>query len=220
MNFTVEPVAPAVVAVAGLPFVPAGLLLVTVAEQAVVVPVLYRFRVIGVATKTGLPEASWTWNVIAHVEPAVMLVVGVLVQVFAVIASLEAGPAAVDVAVLEPEVRPVDAAVTVQEPGTPVMVSVVVVELPPAAIVLDVGETLQTLPLSTENVTVVVAAAVVVTPFASVRVAVTVVVAGEPAGNALWPSDTASCVAAPGPVNVTFTVQPVSVGNVGEFADS
>jgi len=63
VNFTVEPVAPRVVAVAGLPAPPAGEVLTTVAVQAVVVPVLYRFRVIGVATKTGLPEASWTWKV-------------------------------------------------------------------------------------------------------------------------------------------------------------
>ena len=63
VNFTVEPVAPAVVAVAGLPAPPAGVVLSVVAEQSVVVPVLYRFRVIGVTTKTGLPEASWTWKV-------------------------------------------------------------------------------------------------------------------------------------------------------------
>jgi len=193
---------------------------VTVAEQAVVVPVLYRFRVIGVAVKTGLPEASWTWKVIAHVEPGVLAVVGVLVHVLAVIASLEAGPAAVAVAVFEPDVRPVDAAVTVQEPGTPVIVSVLVVVLEPAAMVLEVGETLQTLPLSTDHVTVVVAAAVVVTPFASRRVAVAVVVAGAPAGKADWPSVTARAVAAPGPVKVTFVVQPVRVGNVGDAAES
>jgi len=39
VNFTVEPVAPAVLAVAGLPVPPAGLVTVTVAVQAVVVPV-------------------------------------------------------------------------------------------------------------------------------------------------------------------------------------
>lgn len=60
VNLTVLPVAPPVVAVAGFPAPPAGVVLTTVAAQAVVVPVLNRFRVIGVATKTGFPAASWT----------------------------------------------------------------------------------------------------------------------------------------------------------------
>ena len=61
---TVEPVAPAVLQVAGLPAPPAGTVLMTVAVQWVVVlPVCHRFSVTGVAVKTGLPAASWTWKV-------------------------------------------------------------------------------------------------------------------------------------------------------------
>ena len=146
----------------------------------------------------------------AQVEPRVLDVVGVLVQVLAVIASLFAGPAAVTEAVAEPEVRPVDAEVTVQEPGTPVIDSVIVSVgvLRPAAMGADVGETLQTLALSTEYVTVVVGVAVVVMPLASLSVAVTGVDPSGPAGKADWPSVVLSAVAAPGPVKVMFVWQP------------
>src|SRR5258708_5950608 len=145
----------------------------------------------------------------SHVELGVCEVVGVLTQPFDVIASLLAGPAAVTVAVLEPEVRPVAAAVRVQEPGTPVMLRVVVVFVPLTAIVPEVGETLQTLALSTDHVTVVLAVAVVVMPFASFRVAVAVVDDAAPAGYADWPRVTLSEVGAPGPVKATFVWQPV-----------
>src|SRR5579859_5183904 len=100
------------------------------------------------------------------------------------------------------------------------MVKVLVVVAEPEAIVLEVGEMLQMLPLSTDHVTVVFAVAFVWMPFASRRVAVAVVVCGAPAGNADWPSDTVSCVPAPGAVKVTEVWQPVRVGNVGDEADS
>jgi len=145
----------------------------------------------------------------SHVELGVCEVVGVLTHPFDVIASLLAGPAAVTVAVLVPEVRPVAAAVRMQEPGTPVMLRVEVVFVPLTAIVPEVGETLQTLALSTDHVTVVLAVAVVVMPFASFRVAVAVVDVAVPAGNADWPRVTLSEVGAPGPVKATFAVQPV-----------
>jgi len=115
------------------------------------------------------------------------VLIATLLQVLAVNASLAAGPDAVTVAVALPEVRPVAAAVTVQEPGTPVMLSVVVAVLAPVAIVPEVGDTLQTDALSTDQVTVVLAVAVVVTPLASWRVAVAVVEPAAPAGKADWP---------------------------------
>ena len=223
VNFTVEPVAPAVEAVSG--FAGNGPTLVgvvdwTFAVQSVVVPVWFRVRVTGVAVKTGLPDASWTWTVIAHVEDGVFAVVSVLVHVFAVIASLDAGPAADTVAVLVPDVRPVDAAVTMQEPGTPVIVSVLVIEEELAKTVVEVGEMLQTLPLSTDHVTIRSVVVFVSMPFASRSFAVAVVVVPAPDGKADWPSDTVICVGAPGAVKTTFVVQPVRLGNVGDAAES
>ena len=144
------------------------------------------------------------------------MLIATLEQVFAVNASLAAGPAAVTVAVALPEVRPVAAAVTVQEPGTPVIVSVVVVVLPPAAIVPEDGDTLQTDALSTDQVTVVLAVAVVVTPLASWRVAVAVVELAVPAGKADWPRVTAIFAGAPAAVKVTLTWQPVRLVDAAE----
>src|SRR5258708_2551283 len=136
----------------------------------------------------------------SHVELGVCEVVGVLTQPFDVIASLLAGPAAVTVAVLEPEVRPVAAAVRVQEPGTPVMLRVVVVFVPLTAIVPEVGETLQTLALSTDHVTVVLVPLVVVTVLPSASWTVTVIVevaVEEPAASEVGLAEQASFAGAP-----------------------
>jgi hypothetical protein len=149
--------------------------------------------VIGVTTETGFVPASWTWTVIEHVEPGALLVVGELVQVLAVIASWAGGPPIpATVAVFEPEMSPVDAAVTVQDPGTPAIVSVTVVAAAPTTIVLEFGTTLQTALLSTDHVTAVDAAAVVAMPFASRSVAVAVTANAVPAGNADCGSETPS----------------------------
>lgn len=80
--------------------------------------------------------------------------VGVFEQELPVIASFAAGPDAVTTADAEPLCRPDTAAVTVQLPGAPVVVSVALVLLPPVLIVALVGETLQIAPLSTLKVTV------------------------------------------------------------------
>lgn len=164
--------------------------------------------VIGVGPKTLLPPASWTWTVTSQVDPGEELVVGALLQVLPMIASLLAGPDAVTESEAEPDERPGTDAVTVQLPGAPVVVSVVVVLLDPAEIVALVGETVQTLPLSTLNVTVCAVWAFVVTPLASLSVAVTVVVRGLPDGNSLCPRLTATDVGAPAVVNETFVTQP------------
>lgn len=74
--------------------------------------------------------------------------------------------------------------------------------------------------LSTEKVTIVAAVAFVVTPFASLSVAVTIVLCPAIAGKADCARVALIDVGAPGPVKVTFTVQPVSVGKVGEFEES
>ena len=98
------------------------------------------------AVKLGFPAASCSWIVMSHVEVELAIVVGVLVQALAVVASFAAGPAATTVKVFEADVSPVDVAVSVQEPGTPVIVNgtlavveaaprVVVVELVPAVVV-------------------------------------------------------------------------------------
>jgi len=164
-----------------------------------------------------LPPASCTWTVRSQVEPGLALVVGVLEQVLPVITSLAAGPEAVTDATAEPEESPGTDAVTVQLPGEPVVVSVVVVLLEPAPIVAVVGETLQMPPLSTLNVTSCADGAVAVTPLASFSVAVTVVVRGLPAGNSLRPRLTATDAGAPAVVNETFVTQP---GSKAVAADS
>lgn len=160
--------------------------------------------------KTLFPPASWTWTVTSHVEPALALVVGVLAQVLPVMASFAAGPAAVTDAVAEPDWRPGTDAVTVQLPGEPVVVSVVVVLLEPAPIDAVVGDTLQMPLLSTLNVTSCADGAVAVTPLASFSVAVTVAVRALPAGNSLRLSETATDAGAPAVVNEAFVVQPAS----------
>src|SRR5438067_1728213 len=81
-------------------------------------------RVIGVGPKTLLPAASCTWTVTSQVEPGTACVVGVLVQVFPVMASFAAGPALVTESDAEPGVSPATDAVTVQLPGAPVVVTV------------------------------------------------------------------------------------------------
>lgn len=143
-------------------------------------------------------------------DPGVEVVVGVLEHVFDVITSRAAGPEDVTVSDADPDERPDTAAVMVQVPGEPVMVTVDVVLCDPALIVALVGETLQTPPLSTLKVTVCAVCDVVAAPLASLSVAVTVVVRGLPEGNSLWPSVTPTDVGAPALVNATLTTQPVN----------
>jgi hypothetical protein len=207
VNFTVVPVDD-VLAEAGLPEPPAGVVVVTAAPHRVVVLGWVIVTVMAVGPKTWLPPASWTWMVTSQLEPAAELVVGVLLHVLPVIMSLLAGPAAMTDAVAEPDVRPGTDAVTVQVPGAPVVVSVDVVLLAPAPMVAVVGETLQMPALSTENVTVRAVCVVAVTPLASFSVAVTDVVRGLPDGNALEPRVTPTEVGVPAAINVTFVMQP------------
>jgi hypothetical protein len=149
--------------------------------------------VIDCTTETGFAPASWTWTVIEHVEPGVLLVVGEFMQVLAVIASWAGGPPVpVTVAVFEPEMSPVDAAVTTQDPGTPAIVSVTVVAAAPTKIVLEFPKTLQTALLSTDHVTVVDAMAPVAMPFASRSVAVAETANAAPPGKADCGSETVS----------------------------
>ena len=101
-----------------------------------------------------LPPASCTWTVMSHVEPGVLDVVGVFTHVLLVMASLDAGPAAITVAVAEPDDSPGTDAVIVQLPGAPVVVSVVVALLDPCGIVCCVGDTVQMFVLLLEKVTV------------------------------------------------------------------
>ena len=136
--------------------------------------------------------------------------VGVLEQVLPVMASFAAGPAAVTDATAEPEESPGTDAVTVQLPGEPVVVNVVVVLLEPAPIDAVVGETVQMPPLSTLNVTSCADEAVAVTPLASFSVAVTVVVRELPDGKVLRPRLTATDAGAPAVVNEAFVTQPGS----------
>jgi len=133
-NVTVVPV-DGVVAVAGLPLPPTGVVLTTVAPQCVTVPGLNISSVTGVGPKTLLPAASCTCTVTSHVEPGVLDAVGVFTQLLPVIASFAAGPAASTLAAADPDARPGTDAVTVQLPGAPVVVSVVVVLLDPCGIV-------------------------------------------------------------------------------------
>ena len=163
----------------------------------------------GVGPKTLFPAASWTWTVTSHDDPGVLDVVGVFTQVLPVMASFAAGPADSTDAVAEPDASPGTEAVTVQLPGAPVVVSVVVVLLEPCGMVAVVGETLQIEALSTLKVTVSADVAVAVAPVESFSVAVTDVDLGVPAGNSDWPSATSTRVAAPAAVNVTVVVQPV-----------
>jgi len=209
VNFTVVPL-DEVLAVVGLPEPPAGVVPVTVAPHTVVLLGWVIVRVIGVGPKTLFPPASCTWTVRSQVEPALALVVGVLEQVLPVMASFAAGPEAVTEAVAEPDWSPGTAAVTVQVPGEPVVVSVDVALLEPVPIVAVVGDTLQMPLLSTLNVTVCADGAFVVTPAASLSVAVTVAVRALPTGNSFRLSETATDVGAPAFVNETFAKQPGS----------
>jgi hypothetical protein len=215
VNFTVVPDAE-VLAVAGLPDPPAGTVLVTVAPHSVALFGWVIVSVIAVGPNTWLPAASWTWTVRSQVEPLDALVVGVLEQVLPVTASFAAGPAAVTDAVAEPDCRPGTDAVTVQVPGAPLVVSVVVVLLEPAPIVAVVGDTVQMPVLSTLNVTVSAVPAVAVAPLASFSVAVTVVTCGLPTGNELCARVTATDAGAPAVVNATFVKQPVSAPDAAE----
>jgi hypothetical protein len=209
VNFTVVPV-DEVLAVAGFPAPPAGVVVVTVAPQTTFVFGWFIVRVTGVGPNTLLPPASWTWTVTSQVELADDDVVAVLLQVLPVITSLAAGPDALTVAVAEPDTRPGTDAVTVQLPGAPVVVSVAVVLLDPAEIIELVGDTLQIPPLSTLKVTVWLDCAVAVAPFASFNVAVTVPVCGLPDGKSLWLRVTPTELGAPAVVNETFVKQPGS----------
>lgn len=102
VNFTVVPLA-AVLAVAGLPVPPAGVVPVTVAPHRVALLGWVIVRVTGVGPKTLFPPASCTWTVTSQVEPGLALEVGVLEQVLPVMASFAAGPEAVTDAVAEPD---------------------------------------------------------------------------------------------------------------------
>jgi len=153
VNFTVVPL-DEVLVVVGFPPPPTGVVLVTVAAQRVAVLGWVIVKVTAVGPKTGLPPASWTWTVTSQVEPGDALVVGVLLQVLPAITSFAAGPEALTVAVADPEARPGTDAVTVQLPGAPLVVRVVLALLDPAPMVAVLGETVQMPELSTLNVTV------------------------------------------------------------------
>jgi hypothetical protein len=69
VNLTVVPV-DGVLAVAGLPVPPAGVVLTVVAEQSAVCAGRWLASVTGVGPKTRFPAASWTCTVTSHVEVA------------------------------------------------------------------------------------------------------------------------------------------------------
>ena len=163
---------------------------------------------IGVGPKTLLPAASCAWTVTSQVDPGTACVVGVPAQVFPVMASFAAGPALVTESDAEPGVSPATAAVTVQLPGAPVVVTVELAVLAPAGMVCEVGLTLQTAVLSTLNVTVFDWLNDATAPLESRRVAVTLVDCGPPAGNSDWPSVAVTAVGAPAWVKATLVRQP------------
>ena len=175
VNFTVVPNA-AVLAVAGLPPPPAGVVLRTVAPHVAELFGWLRVNVIAVVPKNLLPPASCTCTVTSQLELLLDVVVGVFEHVLPMIASLDAGPDAVTEAMAEPLCTPGMVAVIVQLPGAPVVVRVAVAVLAPAGMVVWIGETLQIPPLSTLKVTVWLVCAVVVAPLESFNVAVMVVV--------------------------------------------
>lgn len=157
-----------------------------------------------------LPAESCTCTVTSHVEPAVFAVVGVFEHALPVIMSIAAGPELTVVAVAEPDERVGAEAVTVQVPGAPVIVSVVVPEVVPGGTFAVAGETLQMAELSTLNDTVVVVLwNDVAAPLASRNVAVTVDDVDRPVGNSVWPNVTPTAAGAPGFVNWTFARHPV-----------
>jgi len=94
---------------------------VVCAPVPVVVPRQSVVAVTRIAAKETLPPASCAWTVTSQ---AVLIADGL--QVLAVTTSFEAGPAVVTVSVLDAEVRPLAETVTMQEPGTPVTVTLAV----------------------------------------------------------------------------------------------
>lgn len=155
------------------------------------------------------PAASWTWTVTAHVDPGVAAVVGVPLHVLPVMTSFAAGPELVTPRVADPGVRPVTDAVTVQFPGTPVVVTVEPALFAPAPMVTDCGLTEQIVALSTLNVIVCDVVNEVIAPFASFSVPVTLVVWTLPDGNSVRPRVVVTAAGAPATVKFTFTRQPV-----------
>lgn len=134
--------------------------------------------------------------------------VAVLLQVLPMIASFDAGPDDRTDSAAEPDWRPGADAVTVQDPGAPVVVTVELALLEPAPMTWVAGETVQMFVLSLVNVTVVADAAVATAPPASLSVAVTLVVFGVPAGNSFRPRVAVIEAGAPAAVNVTLVTQP------------
>jgi hypothetical protein len=133
----------------------------------------------------------------------------VALHVLLVITSLAAAPELNTESVADPDVRPATAAVTVQLPGTPVVVTVALALLAPAETVFDAGATLQMPVLSTLNVMFFDEVNDAVAPLASLSVPVTLVACAEPAGNSVWPRVAVTDVGAPAAVNATLAKQPV-----------